>query len=88
MRVPFASVFVKKIERPFASACASTIASFGFDVVLEPRVGMALDAGIGMALDAGIDTELDPSIDAELDPGIGMVPRGNRFRYHGPAQSS
>ena len=72
MRVPFASVFGKKIERPFASARASTIGSLG--------VGVVVDAGIGMALDAGIDTE--------LGPGFGMVPRGNRSRYHGPAQSS
>ena len=80
MRVPFASVFVKKIERPFASARASTIVSLGVGVVVDAGIGMALDDGIGIALDAGIDTELGPC--------VGMVPRGNRSRYHGPAQSS
>ena len=79
IRVPSISVFVRKIERPFTSAAAS-----------PSDIGIGLSPGFGVSLGIGIDigVALDTGIARATGMALGTVPRGNRSRYHGPAQSN
>ena len=97
MRVPFKSLPVRKIERPFAIAASvftdagsGRVDAVAADIGIAPALASGIGSKVAFGLGMGKSVDFAPGIGIAVAIGMadGIVPGGSRSGYHGPAHRS